>query len=183
MTKPWLVALLAVPCLAAAGGSAMSGGAPSPSPGHASAGSITVTGAYVGDTGSSAYRPVYLTIANDRATPDELEAVIAPAAASATWVVAHKVHTPDEMAAFLEPCGSTPSLLVQSSAALASGGDLLLPAHGQVRLRPGVARIQLNGVGALRQTSLVTMTLYFASGTAVHLSVPVDRGRETDTLP
>lgn len=181
MTNAW-VALLVVPCLAVAGGSAVSGGTPPPVGGHATAGSISVTGAYVGESGSAAFRPVYLTVADHGAAPDELEAVIAPAAASATWVVARKVHTAEEVAAFLEPCGAAPSLLVQSSAALASGSDLLVPAHGQVQLRPGVARIQLNGVGALRPGSTVAVTLYFASGTEVRLSVPVDGSLEADPL-
>jgi len=145
-----------------------------------SAGAIAVSGAYVGDDGSSSYRPMYLTIRNAGPAPDLLEAAVSPAARSATWVVAHKVHTAAEIEAFAETCGADPQLLAESNAALARSSNVYVPARGAVELAPGVARIELNGLA--RGAERVPVTLWFASGAQVQLVVPVDGPKQPDPL-
>lgn len=146
-------------------------------------GDVVITGAYVGDDGAAGYRPVYLTIHNAGRQADLLEAVIAPAARSATWAVAHKVHTVAEVEAFSEPCGADLRLLRASTAALASAGDVFVPAGGTVALAPGAGRISLNGIGPLvRGGPPVEVTLYFVSGAQINLQVPVDGPRQLDSL-
>lgn len=172
-------ALLAVLVLAVGCGSVPTGG---PTRASGSSGDIAVSGAYVSDTGAAGYRPVYLTLHNTGPAADQLEAVIAPRATSTTWAVARHVHTPAEVAAFAETCGADPRVLAMSVAALAKAADILVPAGGTTWLTPGIARLQLGGIGPLEPGETVPMTLYFASGAEVSLAVPVSAGRTDDPL-
>ena len=158
-----LVLAAAALCLSACGGAASSADAaanraaasPSPSLGHATAGDITVTDAYIPQPASSDVAVAYFTVSDTGAHADVLLSATTDPSSQATLM--REVST-----------GANAGTM------LGLNGGLAIPAHGSVTLAPGGYHLMLTDPAArLLAGGHVTVTLVLRDAGTVRVDVPV----------